>query len=76
MASLKSAIAEKCKQCTYDPSSKGTWREQTESCTVRSCALWAVRPLTVATITVNRTQRNELNIDLLVANLPDEEVAL
>lgn len=47
MASLKKAIEQKCKDCTYDQSAAGTWREQTERCTVRSCALWEVRPISV-----------------------------
>lgn len=41
------AIAAKCRDCIYDPKAVGlgTWRQQTEACTSRSCALWAFRPL-------------------------------
>ena len=45
-ASLRSAINAKCKECIYDPvGGKGTWRQQVEACTSRSCPLFAVRPL-------------------------------
>lgn len=45
-ASLRGAINKKCKDCTYDPhSGLGNWRQQTEGCTVRLCALWPVRPI-------------------------------
>ena len=71
MASLKLAIREKCKQCTYDPCSPGTYLKQIESCSVRSCPLWLVRPLTSETIHQNRLQR--VNIDALVAGLDNEE---
>lgn len=74
MASLKKCIEEKCKDCTYDPLAGGTWREQVELCTVRKCALWPVRPMTVATINANRKVRSEgINLDALVAGLDDEE---
>ena len=43
--SMRKAVNEKCKQCTYDPlAGLGTWRQQTEGCTVKSCALWEIRP--------------------------------
>lgn len=76
MASLRKCIEAKCKDCTYDPLAGGTWREQVEECTVRSCPLWEVRPLTVATINLNRKTRaaaGEINIDALIADLDDEE---
>jgi hypothetical protein len=75
MASLKKCIEEKCKDCTYDPLAGGTWREQVELCTVRKCALWPVRPMTVATINANRNKRaaTNLNLDALVDELPDED---
>ena len=57
MASLKKCIQEHCKTCTYDPSAPGTWRDQVESCTVVSCALWPVRPMTMSTINANRRPR-------------------
>ena len=44
--SLRKAINEKCKDCGYDDQSGlGTWRQQTEGCTVKLCPLWPVRPL-------------------------------
>lgn len=74
MASLKAAIKAKCKDCTYDPQAPGTYLQQIEDCTVRSCPLWAVRPMTVATINANRNKRgNNLNLDALVDGLPDDD---
>lgn len=75
MASLKKAVEAKCKDCTYDQAAPGTWREQVEQCTVRACALWPVRPVSVATITLQRKLRAEsgVNLDALVAGLDDEE---
>ena len=51
--SYRKAIDEKCKSCTYDELAPGTWRMQTEECTVRSCPLWEVRPVTMATKRAN-----------------------
>ena len=75
MASLKKHIDEKCKQCTYDPAQPGGWRSQTENCTVYSCALWPVRPVTIETVRLNRKTRGPDGIDLdaLVNGLDDEE---
>ena len=78
MASLKKCIEEKCKDCTYDPLAGGTWREQVEQCNIRTCALWPVRPITVATLNANRKKANaeagaRVDIDALVNGLPDDE---
>lgn len=79
MASLKKCIEEKCKDCTYDQAAPGTWREQVELCNVRKCALWPVRPMTVATINANRKLRNaepgmdDAALDALIQGLPDED---
>lgn len=43
--SRAAAINAKCRDCIYDPKSGlGTWRQQTEGCAIRSCALWPYRP--------------------------------
>ena len=42
--SLRKAINQKCKDCTYDFCSNGTWRQQVALCSVKSCALYDVRP--------------------------------
>lgn len=43
--SLRKAINDTCKDCIYDPKGgTGTWRQQVESCHIRSCPLWPVRP--------------------------------
>lgn len=62
------AIENMCKQCIYDPCQKGTWREQTEGCTSPLCALFELRPLTIATI--NRKKEVKL------AGLSEKERAL
>jgi hypothetical protein len=44
--SLRKAINDKCKDCTYDKlSGLGNWRQQITACTVTSCPLHPVRPL-------------------------------
>jgi len=76
MASLKKCIEEKCKDCTYDPLAGGTWREQVELCRVTKCALWPVRPMTVATINLQRKTRAataEVDMDAILAGLEDED---
>lgn len=74
MASLKKAIEQKCKDCTYDQAAPGTWREQVELCRVTSCALHPVRPMTSTTINVRRGMAfNDSNMESLLASLPDEE---
>jgi hypothetical protein len=57
--SLRKAINAHCKSCCYDPTPKaglGTWREQVEACTVTSCSLYPVRP-------VSRPKKNTLPSD-------------
>jgi len=71
MASLKKCIEAKCKDCTYDQEAPGTWREQTEACTVQKCPLWSVRPMTVATINLVRKGKSDDAADVL-ALLEDE----
>ena len=45
--SLRGAINAHCRDCVYDHMDKGagTWRMQTEACTVTQCALYEVRPV-------------------------------
>ncbi len=46
--SLRGAINAMCRNCIYDDTPRanlGTWREQTEACTVTKCPLYAVRPV-------------------------------
>jgi hypothetical protein len=42
--SLRNAINQHCKSCTYDDLAAGTWRQQVTLCGVKSCALYEVRP--------------------------------
>lgn len=58
--SYRKLVNEKCKQCTYDPlSGLGTWREQTMACTVASCPLWPVRPVSRKETDKERVRRME-----------------
>ena len=45
--SRKQAIAEYCKECSYDPEDKGagTWRQQIEACVMTDCPLYEFRPM-------------------------------
>jgi len=46
MASMRQAINNMCKACIYDKEAGfGTWRQQTEACTAKSCPLWSLRPI-------------------------------
>ena len=42
--SLRKCINEKCRDCIYDSFAPGTWRQQVFLCSVKSCALYDVRP--------------------------------
>jgi hypothetical protein len=43
--SMRKAIDEKCKDCSYDNLDVGTWRNQVERCPSKKCALWPHRPV-------------------------------
>lgn len=43
--SLRKAINDKCKDCTYDPLGDGNWRQQVGDCRVTLCPLHPVRPI-------------------------------
>lgn len=83
MASMKKCIENKCKDCIYDPAISGTWREQVELCrSEKTCALWPVRPMTVATVNLNRKTRTDapdavvvdgVNIDSLLDGIEDND---
>ena len=43
--SLRRAINDKCKECSFDPiGGNGTWKQQTAACTSKAYPLWPVRP--------------------------------
>ena len=43
--SLRAAINAMCRGCLYDRfSGQGTWRQQVEACTAKTCPLYNVRP--------------------------------
>lgn len=39
------AIAAHCRECIFDRSAPGTWREQVAACGSTGCALWRFRPV-------------------------------
>jgi predicted secreted protein len=45
--SLKSGIEQECKNCTYDQTSDGSWRQQIKGCSGSMCELYGVRPLPI-----------------------------
>lgn len=45
-AGLRGKVDAHCISCIYDEvGGKGSWRQQTTDCTVKSCPLWTVRPI-------------------------------
>ncbi len=48
--SLRAAIDDKCRDCIFDPLAVGNWRQQVTLCSVYSCPLWEVRPVSRAPI--------------------------
>ena len=40
---LRKPVDEKCKDCIYDPTAPGTWRQQVFLCSANSCPLWRGR---------------------------------
>lgn len=73
MASLKKCVENMCKSCSYDPTQSGSWRSQTENCSVKKCPLWEVRPVTMETVLARRANKSDAaDIDALIDNLPDE----
>ena len=48
--SLRKCIDENCRNCIYDEQAKGTWRQQVTLCSVTSCAIYPVRPVTKSPI--------------------------
>lgn len=77
MASLKKCVEAKCKDCTYDSYTPGSWRQQVELCRVTSCPLWEVRPITMETMLARRKDKNAPGVDLdaLVDSMDDDEDA-
>jgi len=47
--SMRAAINAMCKGCIYDPiAGRGTWRQQVEACTSKSCPLYEFRPVSAS----------------------------
>ncbi len=60
--SLRTAIDEKCRDCIYDPLAKGNWRQQVTLCSVYSCPLWEVRPVSSAPIPESVLRYYQVNV--------------
>lgn len=73
MASLRKSCNEMCKRCIYDKTDKGTWRDQTEACTVTSCPLWEHRPVSMATQIERRKAKKGGKIDSTLVNDVDDD---
>ena len=48
--SLRKRIDRNCRDCTYDPASPGTWRQQVALCNVKSCLFWEIRAMPTSPI--------------------------
>lgn len=48
--SLRKAIDQKCKDCTYDSAAPGTWRQQVFFCSTKTCPLWTHRARPISPI--------------------------
>jgi hypothetical protein len=48
--SLRKAIDQKCKDCTYDSTAPGTWRQQVFFCSAKTCPLWTHRARPISPI--------------------------
>ena len=51
--SLRKCINDNCKNCIYDDTAAGTWRQQVTLCAVKSCAIYPRRPVSKAPIPEN-----------------------
>jgi len=61
--SLRAAINQHCRNCLYDKvSGIGSWRQQVEACSAKTCALYSVRPKSTGCIpeSVNALENSEL----------------
>ncbi len=73
--SLKKCVEEHCKSCTYDQFAPGSWRAQVENCSVFTCKLWPVRPITMESINNRRkgASTEQARIDAIIDALPDDD---
>ena len=44
-AEWRNRVNNNCKSCIFDPAEAGTWRQQVTLCTVTSCHMWPIRPV-------------------------------
>jgi hypothetical protein len=74
--SLRKAINDKCKDCTYDEySGLGNWRQQITLCTVKKCPLWPVRPKSTGKAVFERLEAEDESecekVDIYGAPMPN-----
>lgn len=70
---LRKDVDMMCKACSYDSTQPGSWRQQTEDCTVRTCPLWKSRPVTMETTLARRKDKSvDADLDAIVDGLDDE----
>ena len=50
--SLRACVNDKCKSCIYDPEAAGTWLQQVTLCSVTTCPLYPVRPVSKSAISI------------------------
>jgi hypothetical protein len=55
----KYRVAEKCKDCAYDPYDRGNWVQQVTACEAFDCPLWIVRPVSVSLKDVHQVHVSE-----------------
>ena len=63
----KQSIRAKCKECIYDSTDKGTWRQQVAACTSVTCALFEHRPLPIGASAQDlvKSVKNTTELDVL-----------
>lgn len=69
--SLRQAVNDMCKQCIYDETAPGTWRQQVDVCTSPNCPLFSHRPAS-RTLTTVKVLFEEPDADMHQSNYPME----
>lgn len=72
---LRKSVNLKCKQCIHDPySGNGTWRQQVQACTSKTCPLYPVRPMPTDNTTGELIALTESENDHFSASVDSLEV--
>jgi len=62
--SLRKAIDRHCRDCIFDPYSRGKWRQQVLECASPNCALFEVRPAPTATLPKGEARKSILRVEI------------